>query len=32
MKAFKEHFQPDNVLLIGDSGLPWEEFLEIKPY
>lgn len=31
MQAFSKKFNPEKVLLIGDSGLPWEEFLEINP-
>lgn len=31
MVAFKERFQPDKVLLVGNSGLPWQEFLKLSP-
>jgi hypothetical protein len=31
MKAFNNQFNPDKVLLIGNSGLPWQEFLKINP-
>ena len=31
MSAFKKTFDPDKVLLIGNSGLPWQEFLTINP-
>lgn len=31
MSAFQKQFNPDKVLLIGDSGLPWQEFLKINP-
>jgi uncharacterized protein len=31
MAAFKERFQPDKVLLVGSSGLPWHEFLKLSP-
>jgi predicted AAA+ superfamily ATPase len=31
MKAFKEQFSPDRVLLIGKTGIPWQEFLSINP-
>lgn len=31
MQAFSKKFQPHKVLLVGDSGLPWQEFLEIEP-
>jgi len=31
MAAFKQKFQPQRVLLVGDGGLPWSEFLAMKP-
>jgi uncharacterized protein len=31
MQAFSNRFNPDKVLLVGDSGLPVEEFLSINP-
>jgi predicted AAA+ superfamily ATPase len=31
MAAFKERFHPDKVLLVGNSGLPWHEFLKLSP-
>lgn len=31
MKVFKEQFNPDKMLLIGNKGLPWQEFLKMKP-
>lgn len=31
MQAFQKHFGPDKVLLIGSSGLPWQEFLQLDP-
>jgi len=31
MEAFKDLFNPYKVLLIGNTGLPWQEFLEINP-
>ncbi len=31
MAAFKKLFNPDKVLLIGNSGLPWQEFLAMNP-
>ena len=31
MKAFKDQFKPDKILLVGDRGLPWQEFLKINP-
>lgn len=31
MAAFKKQFNPDKLLLIGNSGLPWQEFLLLNP-
>jgi uncharacterized protein len=31
ISAFQRLFNPDNVLLIGDTGLPWQEFLKMNP-
>jgi hypothetical protein len=31
MKAFQARFNPEKMLLIGKSGLPWEEFLNLNP-
>ncbi len=31
MKAFQKAFNPHKILLIGDSALPWQEFLRINP-
>jgi len=31
IEAFKKAFNPSKVLLIGYSGLPWQEFLKINP-
>ena len=31
LSAFKKIFNPDKVLLVGNSGLPWQEFLQINP-
>lgn len=31
MKAFKKEFSPNKMLLVGNTGLPWQEFLEINP-
>ncbi len=31
MAAFQKTFQPDRMLLVGEGGLPWEEFLRINP-
>ncbi len=31
MNTFKKEFNPDKVLLIGNSGLSWQEFLKANP-
>ena len=31
MAAFKNKYSPHKVLLIGASGIPWQEFLQINP-
>jgi predicted AAA+ superfamily ATPase len=31
MKAFHKHHNPDKVLLVGESGMPWQSFLKISP-
>ena len=31
LNAFQKAFNPHKVLLIGNKGLPWEEFLKIDP-
>ena len=31
MAAFKKKFNPDKVLLIGNSAFSWQEFLKTKP-
>lgn len=31
MEAFKKAFNPSKFLLIGDTGMPWQEFLQINP-
>ena len=31
MAAFQKTFNPDKILLIGDSGLAWQEFLLMDP-
>ncbi|MBU3715393.1 MAG: ATP-binding protein, partial [Ferruginibacter sp.] len=30
MAAFKKKFNPDKILLIGTTGLPWQAFLQMK--
>jgi len=27
MQLFQERYQPHKTLLVGDGGLPWDEFL-----
>ncbi|MFZ2905454.1 MAG: ATP-binding protein [Cyclobacteriaceae bacterium] len=31
MEAFQRHFQADKILLVGNSGIPWQEFLKGRP-
>jgi hypothetical protein len=31
MAAFKNKYAPYKVLLIGNNGIPWQEFLQINP-
>lgn len=31
ISAFKKAFNPDKVLLIGKSGIPWQDFLKVNP-
>ena len=31
MAAFKKKFNPDKLVVIGNTGLPWQEFLQMKP-
>ncbi len=31
MAAFEQQCKPYKVLLIGNSGIPWQEFLELEP-
>jgi hypothetical protein len=31
MTAFQKEFNPARILLIGNSGLPWQEFLQLNP-
>ena len=31
MEAFKETFKPSKFFLIGNTGMPWQEFLQINP-
>ena len=31
MAAFKKKFNPDKLVVIGNTGLPWQTFLQMKP-
>lgn len=31
MAAFQRQFQPKKIYLVGDTGLPWQDFLKINP-
>jgi predicted AAA+ superfamily ATPase len=31
MERFRRLFGPKKVLLVGNSGIPWQEFLQIDP-
>jgi predicted AAA+ superfamily ATPase len=31
MELFQRLFNPKKVLLVGASGIPWQEFLQIDP-
>ena len=31
MATFNKQFSPDKMLLVGNGGLPWQEFLKIDP-
>ena len=31
MKAFQKQVKPYKVLLVGNSGIPWQDFLKINP-
>lgn len=31
MDAFRKKYNPEKIILVGTSGLPWEEFLKINP-
>lgn len=30
MSAFQQRYDPFKILLVGDGGLPWQEFLEVN--
>lgn len=31
MEAFQREHKPDKILLVGNSGVPWQEFLKVTP-
>nr|WP_237073439.1 DUF4143 domain-containing protein [Prosthecochloris sp. GSB1] len=31
IEAFKQRYNPEKVLLVGNSGIPWQELLAIDP-
>jgi predicted AAA+ superfamily ATPase len=31
MDAFKKMYHPEKILLVGNSGIPWPDFLKIQP-
>ncbi|MCK9404479.1 MAG: DUF4143 domain-containing protein [Chitinophagaceae bacterium] len=31
MMAFEKKYQPSKILLVGDDGLPWQDFLLTDP-
>lgn len=31
LTAFKKKFDPNKILLIGNSGIPWQDFLQLNP-
>ena len=31
MAAFQKKFNPDKMLLVGNSGLTWQDFLKLNP-
>jgi hypothetical protein len=31
MAAFQKEMKPDKVFLIGSGGMPWQEFLQMRP-
>jgi predicted AAA+ superfamily ATPase len=31
MEIFQKHHKPNKVLLVGNSGIPWQEFLRLAP-
>ncbi len=31
MHAFQTQYKPERLLLVGNTGLPWQEFLALEP-
>lgn len=31
MAIFQKKFNPDKILLVGKTGLPWQDFLKLNP-
>lgn len=31
LSQFQKQFKPSKIILVGKSGIPWEEFLKIRP-
>ena len=31
MAAFKKYYNPHKVVLVGNEGIPWEQFLSLNP-
>jgi predicted AAA+ superfamily ATPase len=31
LSAFKKAFNPEKLLLIGNNGIPWQDFLKLNP-
>lgn len=31
MSAFQKRLQPDRLILLGDGGIPWQDFLKMNP-
>jgi predicted AAA+ superfamily ATPase len=29
--AFKKAFNPDKIVLLGKTGIPWQDFLKLNP-
>lgn len=31
MESFKKLYRPNKIMLVGNSGMPWQEFLKLEP-